>query len=173
MADEFDIDVPGGVHVIGAGGAGMSGIAKLLAQLGHRVTGSDLKPSPVLEALGDAGVETWVGHRPERIGEVDLVVASTAVPDDDPELGAAGAAGITVWRRPRFLDALTAAIPTIGISGTHGKTTSTAMAVSAVRGCHADPSFMPGRSRHRQVERVARWAATAVPSSPLANGGTG
>jgi UDP-N-acetylmuramate--alanine ligase len=140
----FDIDVPSRVHVIGAGGAGMSGIAKLLAQLGHRVTGSDLKPSPVLDALGDAGVETWVGHRPDLVDGVDLVVASTAVPDADPELSAARTAGVAAWRRPRLLDALTAAIPTIGISGTHGKTTSTAMAVSAMHGCHTDPSFLVG-----------------------------
>jgi UDP-N-acetylmuramate--alanine ligase len=145
MADApSPIGIPGRVHIVGAGGAGMSGIAKLLAQLGYRVSGSDLKPSPILEALGDAGVETWIGHRPDRMGEVELVVGSTAVPAADLELTAAAAAGVPVWRRPALLDAITASMPTIGISGTHGKTTSTAMAVTAVRGCDADPSFIVG-----------------------------
>lgn len=140
----FQLAEPQRIHVVGAGGSGMSGIAKLLAQLGHRVTGSDLKPSTTLDALADSGVEVWVGHRPERLDEVDLLVASTAVPDADPELVAARALDLTVWRRPALLNALTAALPTVGITGTHGKTTSTAMAVSAVRGCGADPSFIVG-----------------------------
>lgn len=146
MPDPAPFELSGAtrIHVVGVGGAGMSGIAKLLAQLGHQVTGSDLKPSPTLDALSDTGVETWVGHRPERVEGVDLVVASTAVPEDDPELVAAGNRGLMVWRRPAMLNALTAAIGTIGIAGTHGKTTSTAMAVSAVRACGSDPSFIVG-----------------------------
>lgn len=140
----FQLTEPRRIHIVGAGGAGMSGIAKLLAQLGHSVTGSDLKPSATLEALTDTGVEVWVGHRPERIAGVNLVVASTAVPDGDPELVAAASFDLEVWRRPALLNALTAQIPTIGITGTHGKTTSTAMAVSAVRACGADPSFIVG-----------------------------
>ena len=132
------------IHIVGVGGAGMSGIAKLLAQLGHRVTGSDLKPSAILDSLGDTGVETWVGHHPERLSDADLVVASTAVPDSDPELQAARDTGLTVWRRPALLNALTSVMSTAGITGTHGKTTSSAMAVSAVRGCGSDPSFIVG-----------------------------
>lgn len=132
------------VHVVGAGGAGMSGLAKLLSQLGFEVTGSDLKPTRTLDLLGDVGVRTWVGHRPDEIADVDLVVASSAVPDRDPELAAASAGGIPIWRRPRLLRALTEAMPTAGFAGTHGKTTSTAMAVAALRGTGADPSFVVG-----------------------------
>lgn len=132
------------VHVVGAGGAGMSGLAKILAQAGHRVTGSDLKPSPALLALAGAGVETWLGSRPERATEWDLVVASSAVPDRDPELQAARNAGVEVWLRPRLLDAVTASLPTLGVSGTHGKTTGTAMLVTALRSLGRDPSFMVG-----------------------------
>ena len=100
MADASHFELAGEqrIHVVGAGGSGMSGIAKLLSQLGHRVSGSDLKPSTTLDALTDSGVETWVGHRPEQMSNVDLVVASTAVPETDPELSAAGASGLTVWR---------------------------------------------------------------------------
>ena len=135
---------PTSIHIVGVGGAGMSALAKLLSQLGHTVTGSDLKPGRAVDALGDVGVETWVGHRPEAMRAVDLVVASSAVPSRDPELSAARDAGVTVWRRPRLFGAITAFMPAIGFSGTHGKTTSTAMAAAALRACDLDPSFIVG-----------------------------
>lgn len=138
------LDRPARVHVIGAGGAGMSGLAKLLAGLGHTVTGSDLKPGRILESLGDLGITTWVGHDPGRMEGAELVVASSAVPDRDPELRAAVDAGVPTWRRPDLLDALTMQMPAIGIAGTHGKTTSTAMMVSALRAGGRDPSFLVG-----------------------------
>ncbi|MCH8990375.1 MAG: UDP-N-acetylmuramate--L-alanine ligase, partial [Acidobacteria bacterium] len=140
----FDLVAPRRIHIIGAGGAGMSGLAKFLSQLGHRVTGSDLKPSSLLDGLADSGVETWVGHRPERLGDIELVVASTAVPESDPELRAAVDAGLTVWRRPALLDALTAAIPTVGIAGTHGKTTSSACLGHVLADCGWDPTVLVG-----------------------------
>jgi UDP-N-acetylmuramate--alanine ligase len=132
------------IHMVGAAGAGMSGLAKLLAGLGYQVTGSDLKPSRVLDALEDIGIETWVGHRPERMGEPDLVVASSAVPGRDPELVAAAAHGATVWERPALLDAFTSEMPGIGISGTHGKTTTTGLVVAALHGLGVDPTFLVG-----------------------------
>lgn len=132
------------IHMIGVGGAGMSGLAKLLAQRGLTVTGSDLKPSSVIDALSGVGVETWIGHRPDRVGAVDVVVASSAVPDHDSELRAAREAGIVTARRPALLRGVTMAFPTIGFSGTHGKTSSTAMAVAALRSCDRDPSFIVG-----------------------------
>ncbi|MCP3975356.1 MAG: UDP-N-acetylmuramate--L-alanine ligase [bacterium] len=132
------------VHLVGAGGAGMSGLAKLLASLGHNVSGSDLKPSSRLDALADLGVDIWVGHRPEAMESVDLIVTSSAVPDRDPEVQAARAVGATCWQRPELLDAMTTAMPAIGFTGTHGKTTSTALAISAVRSLGLDPSFLVG-----------------------------
>jgi UDP-N-acetylmuramate--alanine ligase len=132
------------IHVIGAGGSGMSGLAKLLVQCGHQVTGSDLKPGPMLAALEGAGADTWVGHRPEVTVKADLVVTSSAVPDQDPEVMAAHEAGIEVWSRPTLLASITNRLGTIGITGTHGKTTGTAMAVSALRAIGRDPSFMVG-----------------------------
>jgi UDP-N-acetylmuramate--alanine ligase len=130
--------------VIGAGGAGMSGLAKILAQSGHQVSGSDLKPGPALSALTAAGVETWVGHRPGAAASWDLVVVSSAVPDRDPEVRAAREGSIEVWDRPRLLQALTRRMRTIGVTGTHGKTTGTAMLVAALRSLGRDPSFMVG-----------------------------
>lgn len=136
--------VPPAVHMVGVAGAGMSGLAKLLVQIGHRVSGSDLRPGPILDSLGALGIDVWSGHRPERVGQWDLLVASSAVPAHDPEVSAATAAGIEVWRRPDLLAALTTAMPAMGVTGTHGKTTGTALAVAALRAVGRDPSFMVG-----------------------------
>ncbi len=123
----------------------MSGLAKLLSQLEHDVSGSDLKPGRMLDALADVGVESWIGHRPEVMTSVDLVIASSAVPDSDPELVAARSEGVMVWRRPAVLRALTTGRKTIGFAGTHGKTTSTALGVTAMReGIGQDPTFLVG-----------------------------
>jgi len=132
------------IHMVGVAGAGMSGLAKLLAGLGYQVTGSDLKPGRVLDALQDIGIETWIGHRPEAMTEPDLVVASSAVPASDPELRAAAEHGAVVWERPTLLDAFTARMPGLGITGTHGKTTTTGLVVAALHGAGIDPSFLVG-----------------------------
>ncbi len=144
MSSRRTLDGIDRIHIVGAGGAGMSGLGKLLASLGHIVTGSDLKPSPQIDALDDLGVDTWVGHRPDSMADVDLIVTSSAVPQHDPEVVAATAAGATWWERPELLDALTARMPAIGFTGTHGKTTSTALAVTALRSLGLDPSFLVG-----------------------------
>lgn len=146
MPEPTTIDIAdiASIHLIGVGGAGMSALAKLLAQQGIRVSGSDLKPSEVIDSLSAVGVETWIGHRPERMHDIDVVVASSAVPDRDPELVAARDVGVTTARRPALLRGITRTIPTIGFSGTHGKTSSTAMAVTALRACGRDPSFIVG-----------------------------
>jgi UDP-N-acetylmuramate--alanine ligase len=122
----------------------MSGLAKLLSQLGHTVSGSDLKPGRMLDALTDVGITTWIGHRPEAMKDVDLVVASSAVPDKDAEISAARDAGAVIWRRPALLRALTVPRRTFGFAGTHGKTTSTALAVTAVHALGMNPSFLVG-----------------------------
>ena len=139
-----DLDEPGRIHVVGAGGAGMGPLAKLLAAMGHKVSGSDLCIGPELSGLGRHGIETWQGSQPDRIPGCDLVVASSAIPASDPELAAAATAGVTVWGRPRLLEAITVRTPTIGATGTHGKTTSTALAIAATRALGLDPSFVVG-----------------------------
>ena len=132
------------IHMVGAGGAGMSGLAKLLAGLGYEITGSDLKPGRALDALGDIGIETWIGHRPDRMSSPELVVASSAVPATDPELVAAERNGAVVWQRPALLDAFTSQMPGLGVTGTHGKTTTTGLVVAAMQGVGLDPSFLVG-----------------------------
>jgi UDP-N-acetylmuramate--alanine ligase len=137
-------DVPSRVHIVGVGGSGMSGLAKLLAQAGRSVTGSDLRPSPGFGELRDLGVDVWTGHRPEAMAGAQLVVASSAIPPDDPEVVAATERGVPVWRRPDLLGAITASMPAIGFAGTHGKTTSTGLAVTGLRAAGRDPSFLVG-----------------------------
>lgn len=122
----------------------MSGLARLLAGRGHVVTGSDARSSPLIERLTSDGITSWSGHRPETIEDVDLVVASSAVPSADPELVAAAARGVPVWHRPRLLAEITAVIPTIGPTGTHGKTSTTAMLVAGAHAAGLDPSFVVG-----------------------------
>jgi UDP-N-acetylmuramate--alanine ligase len=139
-----DLRSPRKIHVVGAGGSGMSGLAKLLSQIGHSLTGSDLKMSPTLASLADLGIEVWAGSRPESIPGLDLVVVSSAIPPNDPEVIAARDHGVEVWERPRLLTELTARMPTIGATGTHGKTTSTAMMIAALRATGLDPSFVVG-----------------------------
>ena len=117
--------------------------AKVLAGMGHVVSGSDQRGGSTLDRLADFGVAI---HRDiiRRWPSRDLVVASSAVPDQDPELVAATGAGVPVWRRPDLLAALTEGITTIGATGTHGKTTTTALLVSALKALGEDPSFIVG-----------------------------
>lgn len=122
----------------------MSAIAKVLAGIGHEVSGSDMRGGATLDRLADFGVTTHTGHKPEVAAAADLVVASSAVPEGDPELKAAREAGIQVWGRPQLLEALTKRLPTIGATGTHGKTTTTALMIAALRGAGEDPSFIVG-----------------------------
>jgi UDP-N-acetylmuramate--alanine ligase len=139
------------IHLVGVAGAGMSALAKLLHQArapdGEStwiISGSDLRASSEIAGLAAIGIETWSGHRPERMAGVQLVVASSAVPENDPELVAASAAGTVVWRRPELLAAISEAVPTIGATGTHGKTTTTAFLTVMLRSIGLDPSFVVG-----------------------------
>ncbi|CAN5270427.1 UDP-N-acetylmuramate--L-alanine ligase [soil metagenome] len=139
------------IHLVGVAGAGMSALAKLLHQARRPdgegtwlISGSDLRAGLDLDALAAIGIETWSGHRPDRMGEMELVVASSAVPENDPELQAAARAGAIVWRRPDLLWAITAAVPTIGATGTHGKTTTTALLTLLMQALGFDPSFVIG-----------------------------
>ncbi|HEX6219907.1 MAG TPA: UDP-N-acetylmuramate--L-alanine ligase, partial [Acidimicrobiia bacterium] len=134
----------GRIHVVGAGGAGMSAIAKLLLGRGHELSASDLRGGAALDALADLDVSTYVGHHPGAVDGAGLVIASSAVPDYDEELTAARERGIAVWRRPQVLEAVTSELPTIGATGTHGKTTTTAMLITILRALGEDPSFVVG-----------------------------
>lgn len=131
-------------HFIGAGGAGMSGIALVLHQRGYTVTGSDLKESRYSRALAAAGMTVHIGHRAEHLGDPDIVVVSTAIPDKNPELAEARARGMEVWPRARMLAHLAEDRRTIAVAGTHGKTSTSSMVATMLMGMGEDPSFLIG-----------------------------
>lgn len=132
------------VHMVGIGGAGMSGIARLLLARGIAVSGSDLKDSRGLEDLRQAGAVVSVGHRAQQIGEADAVGVSTAIPDSNAEVRAALERGIPVYARAQLLAALAKGRRTIAVSGTHGKTTTTSMLAVILERAGVDPSFVIG-----------------------------
>jgi UDP-N-acetylmuramate--alanine ligase len=132
------------VHLIGIGGAGMSAIATVLIERGFRVSGSDQTESDTTRALRQQGAAVFIGHRAENIGEVDMVVASSAVREDNVEVVAARDRGIPVNKRARFLGWLMQGALGVAVAGTHGKTTTTAMIASILVGAGRDPSFIVG-----------------------------
>ncbi len=132
------------VHLVGIGGTGLSAIARLLKQRGDTVTGSDRTRSSFAEALEALGIPIRYEHRAENVKGANLVVASSAVPDDNVELQAARSAGIPVLRRSEFLGDLTAGQKTIAVAGTHGKTTTTGLIAWLLSQADLDPSFIVG-----------------------------
>ncbi|MGZ4656481.1 MAG: UDP-N-acetylmuramate--L-alanine ligase [Blastococcus sp.] len=134
----------GTVHFIGIGGAGMSGIARILLARGVPVSGSDRRDTPTLLALRALGARVEVGHDPAHVGEADTVVVSTAIRPDNPELSTARARGLRVLPRAVALAAVMAGRRSIAVAGTHGKTSTTSMLTVAVQTCGVDPSFAIG-----------------------------
>ncbi|MEZ5115595.1 MAG: UDP-N-acetylmuramate--L-alanine ligase [Candidatus Nanopelagicales bacterium] len=138
----------GRVHVVGIGGAGMSGIARILLAQGVEVSGSDAKDSRRLTALRALGAQVHVGHAAEHLGPagagVDTVVVSTAIPESNPELVEARARGLRVLNRAEALAAVMRGHRGVAVAGTHGKTTTTSMLTVALQHCGADPSFAIG-----------------------------
>jgi UDP-N-acetylmuramate--alanine ligase len=132
------------LHFIGIGGAGMSGLAVVCAELGAMVTGSDRADSSYMERLRAAGLTPAVGHDAANLPEGAEVVVSTAIAEDNPELSLARDRGIEPIHRGALLAELCAEKRLIAIAGTHGKTTTTAMLVWALRGLGADPAFFIG-----------------------------
>lgn len=134
------------IHLMGVGGAGMSGIARILLQRGFPVSGCDIKDGRVLNELRMMGAQVQIGHDPAHANETQLIVTSSAVPDDHDELVAARARGAQVVRRAQMLAQLMADDRTVLIAGAHGKTTTTSMAVVGLQAAGLDPSFAIGGS---------------------------
>lgn len=132
------------VHVIGIGGAGLSAIARVLLEQGVEVSGSDLLLSPPAEQLARDGAQVFVGHRAQHVDGADVVVASSAVPEDNTEIVAARAAGIPVLHRAEFLGHMMADHIGVAVAGAHGKTTTTAMIATIVWKGGLDPTFIVG-----------------------------
>lgn len=132
------------IHFIGIGGIGMSGIAEFLHNQGLEISGSDMKKTDVTAHLEDIGIRITEGHQPETITDADVVVKSSAVKDDNPEIIAAKAMKIPVIRRAEMLAEITRMSFSIGISGTHGKTTTTSMAGMVLEAAGLDPTIIVG-----------------------------
>jgi UDP-N-acetylmuramate--alanine ligase len=132
------------LHFLGIGGAGMSGLALVCARLGATVSGSDRADSSYMERLRAAGLEPVVGHDAANLPEGAELVVSTAIGEDNPELVAARERGLRPIHRGALLAQLCAEKRLIAIAGTHGKTTTTSMAVWALRAIGADPAFFVG-----------------------------
>jgi UDP-N-acetylmuramate--alanine ligase len=132
------------LHFVGIGGAGMSGLALVCAELGATVTGSDRADSSYMERLRAAGIEPVVGHDAANLPEGAEVVVSTAIDEENPELALARERGIEPTHRGALLAELCAEKRLIAVAGTHGKTTTTAMLVWALRALGADPAFFVG-----------------------------
>ncbi len=132
------------VHLVGIGGAGLSAIAGLLLDRGSVVSGSDQRPNEVTAALADRGVQVYRGHHAANVAGADLVLISSAVPESNPEVVAANAAGIPVVKRSQLLGPLMRGQHGIGVAGTHGKTTTTSMIAVILLRAGLDPSIIVG-----------------------------
>jgi UDP-N-acetylmuramate--alanine ligase len=140
----LDLGAPLRIHVVGIGGAGMSAIALVLRAMGHSVTGSDLKDSPVAERLRAQGITVVVGHRAENATGAQAVTYSPAVPQDNPELVAARDQRARVVPRSAMLAAICATRRCLAVSGTHGKTTTASMLSLVLVEAGMRPSFVIG-----------------------------
>ncbi|MFI6596756.1 UDP-N-acetylmuramate--L-alanine ligase [Nonomuraea sp. NPDC050536] len=144
LVDPVAAEELGRVHFIGIGGAGMSGIARILLKRGVRVTGSDARSSDLVSELRELGATIHIGHAASNIRDVDTVVVSTAIRDSNPELGEALRQGLRVIPRAAALASVMAGRTAVAVAGTHGKTTTTSMLTVALQKCGADPSYCVG-----------------------------
>ena len=134
----------GRVHFVGIGGAGLSGIARIMLARGITVSGSDAKESRALEGLRALGARCHVGHAAEQVHDVDTLVVSTAVREDNPEVVEARAQGLRLLPRSAALESVMRGRKVVAVAGTHGKTTTTSLLTVALQHCGADPSFAIG-----------------------------
>lgn len=144
---DFSQPVPadlGVIHFIGIGGSGMSGIARILIGMGHKVTGSDLRDTDNVAALRELGAEIFIGHDESHLGTPDTVVVTSALWPTNPEYLLAKRRGIPVIHRSQALAYLTSKNRVVAVAGAHGKTTSTGMVITALLKLGVDPSFVNG-----------------------------
>jgi UDP-N-acetylmuramate--alanine ligase len=152
-----DLSEPMVVHIVGAGGAGMSAIATTLAAMGHTVSGSDLKDSRALDRLRALGVDVAVGHAAANVADdVALMAVSTAIPPSNPEVVEAGTRNIPVMRRAEVLAGIAAQRDTVAVAGTHGKTTTSSMLVLILIEAGLAPSFIVGGDLN-EIGSGAAW----------------
>ena len=132
------------IHFVGIGGAGMGGIAEVLANEGYQISGSDLAPNPVTQQLSQLGATIYFNHRPENVRDASVVVVSSAISADNPEIVAAHEARIPVIRRAEMLAELMRFRHGIAIAGTHGKTSTTSLTAAIFDAASLDPTVIIG-----------------------------
>ncbi len=131
-------------HMIGIGGAGMSGIAEVLKSRGGKVTGSDLKESPYTRRLREAGITVFIGHAGRQVGDADRVVVSTAIPKTNPEFLEARRRDVPVIPRAAALASILDGSRGVAVAGTHGKTTTTSMTAHVLSALGENPTALVG-----------------------------
>lgn len=137
--------IPLSYHFVGIGGCGMSGLAQVLAQKGHQITGSDSQSSEVTENLERAGIRVNIGHRVESVPrDVDCVVVSAAVPENNPEWLQAQEQGVRVYKYAQMLGELSRQMSTLAVAGTHGKSTTSGWLAYVLQQADMEPSFVIG-----------------------------
>jgi UDP-N-acetylmuramate--alanine ligase len=146
------------IHFVGVGGSGMGGIAEVLLNLGYQVQGSDLKANGVTDRLARLGAKILIGHDAQNVGDADVVVVSTAVQPDNPEVLEAQARRLPVVQRAQMLGELMRFRYAIAVAGTHGKTTTTSMVASILAEGGLDPTFVIG-GRLKSADSNARLGA--------------
>jgi UDP-N-acetylmuramate--alanine ligase len=134
----------GPIHFVGIGGIGMSGIAEVLANLGYTVTGSDVTDSANVKRLRDKGISVAIGHKADNVASADVLVVSSAIKRDNPELVAARDRRLPVVRRAEMLAELMRLKSCVAIAGTHGKTTTTSLVATLLDAGHFDPTVING-----------------------------
>lgn len=144
MSELIDLRRASRLHVVGVGGPGMSAIATCLTQMGHQVSGSDIKASEVIDRLASLGVQINIGHDNAAVHGCDAVTYSTAIPRTNIELVEAEQTGVNVLNRAAMLASICAMSPSIGVAGTHGKTTTTSLLVRIFSEAGLDPNFVVG-----------------------------
>ena len=149
-------------HIVGIAGAGMSAIAHVLLDQGHRVSGSDLQRNALADGLAARGATIVLGHAASNVAGADALVATSAVRADHPELAAARAAGLPILKRADLWRLWSAERPVLAVAGTHGKTTTTAMIAFALTEAGRDPGFLIG-GEAPDLPRNARWGAADAP----------
>jgi len=146
------------IHFVGIGGSGMGGIAEVLLNLGYHVQGSDLKPNSVTQRLAKLGAQIKIGHSAENVGKADVLVVSTAVAADNPEVVEARSRRLPIVQRAVMLGELMRFRYSIAVAGTHGKTTTTSMVASILAEGGLDPTFVIG-GRLKSADSNARLGA--------------
>ena len=149
------------IHFIGLGGAGMSGIARIMLAKGINISGSDAKDSSVLSGLKTLGAQVFIGHAASNIGDADILVVSSAIDQSNPEIIAANAKALVILTRAQALALLMSESKSVAVAGTHGKTTTTSMLTVALQQAGLDPSFAIGGMINRGGTN-AHWGSGEI-----------